>query len=144
MPQSSDHQAAAAAVAELVSEHDKRFSALDFAGVAELWEHDRPQPIYLGDEYPGPLFGTDELGRHWARVSSRVKAASVSSTVHALDVLDVSDGAVARAVLLSRWRLTVRESDTERSGASWITWLLIRRAPGYRICHHMEAQVYLP
>jgi hypothetical protein len=75
VPPASDN--AAAALHELVSEHDKRFSALDFAGVADLWEHHRPQPVYLGDEYPGPLIGADELDRHWARVSSRVKAAAV-------------------------------------------------------------------
>jgi hypothetical protein len=56
-----------------------------------------------------------------------------------------------RAVLLSRWRLTGRESDVQHSGepsgahtgASWITWLLIRRGGRYRIFHHMESQVYL-
>ena len=96
--------------------------------------------MYLGDEYAAPLVGAEELDRHWARIGSRLKAASVSSTVHAFDV--VSD-AVARCVLLSRWRLTGRESAIERTGASWITWLLIRRDDQYRIFHQMESQVYL-
>jgi hypothetical protein len=46
-------------------------------------------------------------------------------------------------VLLSRWRLTGRESDLERTGASWITWLLVRRGKQFRIFHHMESDVYL-
>lgn len=136
----SDRDAVAAALADLVAEHDKRWSSLDFVGVAQLWEHGSPQPIYLGDEYAAPLVGADELDRHWARVSSRLKAASISST---LQTFDVVYDAIVRAVLLSRWRLTGRESDLERSGTSWITWLLIRRAEQYRIFHQMESQVYL-
>jgi hypothetical protein len=134
-PDDRDH-----ALADLISEHDKRWSSLDFVGLSQLWERDSPQPMYLGDEYAAPLIGAEELDRHWARVGSRLKAASMSSTVHAFDV--VSD-TVARCVLLSRWRLTGRESDVEHAGASWITWLLIRRDDGYRIFHQMESQVYL-
>jgi hypothetical protein len=140
----SEREAVASALADLVAEHDKRWSSLDFGAVAQLWEHDRPVPIYLGDEYAAPLVGADELDRHWARVSSRLKKASISSRLHAFDLLGDGVGdAVTRAVLLSRWRLTGRESDIERTGASWITWLLIRRGRGFRIFHHMESQVYL-
>ena len=96
--------------------------------------------MYLGDEYAAPLIGAEELDRHWARVGSRLKAASVSSAVHACDA--VTDD-IMRCVLLSRWRLTGRESDLERTGASWITWLLIRRGGRYRIFHQMESQVFL-
>jgi hypothetical protein len=96
--------------------------------------------MYLADEYATPLVGNDELERHWARVAGRVRTASMSSTLHAFDVVD---DAVVRAVLLSRWRLTGRESDFEHTGTSWITWLLIRRGERYRIFHHMESQVYL-
>ncbi len=136
----SDRDAVATALADLVAEHDKRWSSLDFVGVAELWEHDSPRPIYLGDEYAAPLIGADELDRHWARVSSRLKTATISSTLQEFDVVD---DAIVRAVLLSRWRLTGRESELERSGASWITWLLIRRGEQHRIFHQMESQVYL-
>jgi hypothetical protein len=141
----SERDAVASALADLVAEHDKRWSSLDFGAVAQLWEHDSPVPIYLGDEYAAPLVGADELDRHWARVSSRLKSASISSRLHAFDLVGdgVGDDAVARAVLLSRWRLTGRESDIERTGASWITWLLISRGQGFRIFHHMESQVYL-
>ncbi|MCW2650131.1 MAG: hypothetical protein JWR32_1107 [Mycobacterium sp.] len=135
-----EDDAVATALAEFVSIHDKRWSCLDFGGVAQLWEHQRPLPIYLGDEYPAPLIGADELERHWARVSSRIKSASVSSTLHAFDVVDE---AIVRAVVCSRWRLTTRESELERTGASWITWLLVHRGERYRIFHQMESQVYL-
>ncbi len=137
-PQSDDD--VAKALTDLVRDYDKYWSSLDFVGLADLWEPDGPQPIYLADEYASPLVGNDELDRHWARIASRVKAASMSSSLHAFDVVD--DG-VVRAVLLSRWRLTDRESDFERAGASWVTWLLIRRDERYRIVHHMESQVYL-
>lgn len=129
-----------AEVSDLIREYDKLWSSLDFVGLAELWERDGPQPMYLGDEYATPLVGNDDLDRHWARVASRVKTASMSSALHEFDM--VGDD-VVRAVLLSRWRLTGKESDFEHTGASWITWLLIRRGERYRIFHHMESQVYL-
>jgi ketosteroid isomerase-like protein len=127
-------------ISDLVREYDKCWSSLDFVGLADLWERDAPQPIYVGDEYAAPLIGVDELDRHWARIASRLKAASVTSTLHECDVVDDS---VVRALLLSRWRLTGREADIQRAGASWITWLLVRRGGRYRIFHQMESQVYL-
>jgi hypothetical protein len=127
-------------VTDLVREYDELWSTLDFVGLADLWERDDPQPIYVGDEYAAPLIGNDELDRHWARVAGRLKAASVSSTLHEFDVVDDT---VARALLLSRWSLTDRESDVQRTGTSWITWLLVRRGERYRIFHQMESQVYL-
>jgi len=130
----------AKALADLIRDYDKYWSSMDFACLADLWDRDGPQPIYLGDEYATPLVGNDELDRHWARVAGRVKSASMSSELHAFDVVDAG---VARAVLLSRWRLIGRESDFEHTGSSWITWLLIRRGERYRIVHHMESQVYL-
>jgi hypothetical protein len=138
-PDCDDH-AVPEAVADLAREYDKRWSSLDFVGLSRLWEHQSPRPIYVGDEYAAPLVGAEELDRHWARLGSRLKAASVSSTVHACDI--VSD-TVTRCVLLTRWRLTGRESDIERTGASWVTWLLIRSGEQYRIFHQMESQVYL-
>jgi hypothetical protein len=127
-------------VPDLIREYDRCWSKLDFVGLAGLWESDSPTPIYLGDEYAAPLVGSDDLDRHWARVASRVKTASTSTSLRAFDVVD---DAVVRAVLLSRWRLTGRESDFEHTGTSWITWMLIRRGGQHRIFHHMESQVYL-
>ncbi|MBV9513149.1 MAG: hypothetical protein JO280_03755 [Mycobacteriaceae bacterium] len=130
---------------DLLGEYDKRWCNLDFVGVSDLWVRDGPEPIYIGDEYPAPLVGVDELERHWARLASRLNSASVSSKLHAYDIArdETTREAIARAVLLSRWRLTGRESDLERTGSSWITWLLVRRSGEYRIFHHMESQVYL-
>jgi hypothetical protein len=130
----------AASLGALVGEYDARWSALDFAGVADLWEDDAPQPVYIGDEYATPLIGADELERHWARVAGRLKRASVSSQLRSSDLF--ADG-FARCVVLSRWSFTGRESDVEHCGSSWITWMLVARGEGYRIFHHMESQVYL-
>jgi hypothetical protein len=136
----SDGDAVESALTDLVRDYDKRWSSLDLLGLAELWERDDPQPIYVGDEYAAPLIGNDQLDRHWARVAGRLKSASVSSTLHEYD--DVDD-TVVRALLLSRWSLTGRDADVQRTGASWITWLLVRRGGRYRIFHQMESQVYL-
>jgi hypothetical protein len=130
----------AAGLSALVGEYDAKWSALDFVGLADLWEDDTPQPVYIGDEYAMPLIGADELDRHWARVAGRLKRASVSSELRSADLL--ADG-FARCVVFSRWRFTGRESDVEHSGSSWITWLVVARGEKYRIFHHMESQVYL-
>ncbi len=130
----------AARLSALVDEYDAKWSALDFAGLADLWEDDTPQPVYIGDEYAMPLIGADELDRHWARVAGRLKRASVSSELRSADLL--ADD-FARCVVFSRWRFTGRESDVEHSGSSWITWLVVARGEKYRIFHHMESQVYL-
>jgi hypothetical protein len=127
-------------VSDLVRDYDKCWSSLDFVALADLWERDDPQPIYVGDEYAAPLIGNDELDRHWARVAGRLKAASVLSTLHECDIVDDT---VVRALLLSRWSLTSRESGVQRNGTSWITWLLVRRGERLRIFHQMESQVYL-
>jgi hypothetical protein len=124
----------------LVNEYDAKWSTLDIAGVAELWERDTPRPVYVGDEYAAPLVGADELDRHWARVASRLKHASVSSRLLSTD--ELADG-LTRCVLLSRWSFTGTESDTAHTGASYITWLLVARGENQRIFHHMESQVYL-
>jgi hypothetical protein len=130
----------AKALTDLVRDYDKYWSSLDFGCLADLWERDDPKPIYVGDEYAAPLIGNDELDRHWARIAGRLKAASVLSTLHEFDVVDDT---VVRALLLSQWRLTGREAAVERTGTSWITWLLVRRGERYRIFHQMESQVYL-
>lgn len=130
----------AARLVPLVSEYDKKWSAVDIAGVAGLWERENPQPIYIGDEYAMPLVGAEELDRHWARIGSRLKSASVSSQLWSADALA---GGLARCILLSRWSYTRRETNVAHTGASWITWLLTPRGNKYRIFHHMESQVYL-
>ncbi len=130
----------AARLVRLVSEYDEKLSVLDVAGVAGLWERDTPQPVYIGDEYAMPLIGADELDRHWARLGSRLKRASVSSQLWSADVL--ADGPV-RCALLSRWSFTGRESDVAHTGVSWITLLLTVHCEKFRIFHHMESQVYL-
>ena len=130
----------AARLMPLVSEYDEKWSALDVAGVADLWERDTPQPMYIGDEYAMPLVGADHLDRHWARMGSRLKCASVSSQLWSADVLA---GGLARCILLSRWSFTGLESDIAHTGVSWITWLLTPHGNSYRIFHHMESQVYL-
>lgn len=140
MNRQRDDDVVGAVLTDLVCDYDKRWCAMDFIGLADLWVRDDPQPIYVGDEYAAPLIGADELDRHWGRVAGRLKAASVSSVLHEYDVVD---DAVVRALLLSRWRLTGRESDVARPGASWVTWLLVRRGRRFQIFHQMESQVYL-
>jgi hypothetical protein len=135
---SADH--IEAGLTDLLRQWDEHWNNLDFDWLSGLWERDNPRPIYIGEEYPGPLIGPDEIDRHWAGTASRIKAATVSST---LDSFDVPADGIVRLVMLNRWRVTNLESDFENEGASWVTWLLVRRDDQYRIFHQMEAPVYL-
>jgi hypothetical protein len=136
----SDGHAVESALTDLVRDYDERWTSLDFVALGDLWVCDDPSPIYVGDEYAAPVIGNDELERHWARVAGRLKAATVSSTLHEFDVVDDT---VIRAIVLSRWRLTGIEGDAARTGASWVTWLLVRRDDRLKIFHQMESQVHL-
>jgi hypothetical protein len=129
-----------ASLVALVGEYDEKWSSLDVAGLADLFEPAAPQPIYIGDEYAVPVIGADQLDRHWARIGGRLKRATVASRLWSADPL--GDG-VVRCVLLSRWSFTGRESEIPHTGASWITWLLAAHGEKYRIFHHVESQVYL-
>jgi ketosteroid isomerase-like protein len=136
----SEEHAVESALTDLVRDYDKRWSSLDFVALGDLWVRDDPAPIYVGDEYAAPVIGNDDLERHWSRVAGRLISATVSSTLHEFDVVDDT---VVRAIVLSRWRLTGKEADGERTGTSWITWLLVRRGERLQIFHQMESQVHL-
>jgi hypothetical protein len=136
----SDGYAAASALTDLVGDYDKSWSSLDLGALGDLWVRDDPTPIYVGDEYAAPLIGVDDLEQHWARVAARLSSAAVSSTLHEFDVVDDT---VVRAIVLSRWRLAAIECDGVRTGASWVTWLLVWRGERLRIFHQMESQVHL-
>ena len=128
------------ALAGLVAEYDSRWGRLDFEALSKLWVRSGPEPVYLGDEYAEPLVGADDLDRHWARLSARVRQASMRSTVHRVDVVD---GGVARCVLLCRWTMSTRGVGGAGEGASWVTWLAVPREGRYLIALHMESEVHL-
>jgi hypothetical protein len=124
----------------LVTEYDSCWGRLDFEGLSRLWVRRDPEPVYLGDEYAEPQVGADEMDRHWARLSARVRQASMRSTVHRVDVLD---GGVARCVLLCRWTMSTRGGGGAAEGASWVTWLAVPRDERYLIALQMESEVHL-
>jgi hypothetical protein len=130
-----------AALAELIAEYDSRWGRLDFEGLSQLWVRSDPEPVYLGDEYAEPLIGAVDLDRHWARLSARIRQASMRSTLHRVDVLD---GEVARCVLLCRWTLSTRGVGGLGEGASWVTWLVVPGVGRYLIALHMESEVHVP
>jgi hypothetical protein len=136
----SEEHAVESALIDLIRDYDKRWSSLDFVALGDLWSRGDPAPIYVGDEYAAPVIGSDDLERHWSRVAARLTSATVSSTLHEFDVVDDT---VVRAIVLSRWRLTGMEADGERIGASWITWLLVRRDHRLTIFHQMDSQIHL-
>ncbi len=112
---------------------------MDVRGLAELWDAEEPMPIYMGEEYAGPVVGWPDLNRHFSRVAARLQAAAVQSTPVRVD--EPAAG-VTRVVLLSEWALTGIESTVPRRGRSWVSVILRRRDEVWRLVHYMEAPVY--
>jgi hypothetical protein len=139
-----DEAAAAAAKSEILAVLDAyaaTWSDADFGQAATLWDSDDDAPVYLGIEYSGPLIGWSELNRHWGRLGARVRAATLSwADVH----INLLSHDLATVVMLSAWEIEGVEEFTPRSGHTWVTALLRRRAHGWRLAQYVETPAYLP
>jgi hypothetical protein len=87
--------------------------------------------IFDGTYGPGDYPRLDRLAADFGRNVTPVREALLSLQAEGLSTRQPRRGHVERCVLLSGWRLTGRESDIERTGASWITWLEIWRDEQY-------------
>jgi len=124
----------------LLVEHDRLWHELDFVGLAGLWDPQEGRPVYIGDEYPAPVVGWQELTRHFGKVGGRIHKAAVNSTL--LDAHRVGSD-LAVAVFLMDWELVAVESPERHSGQRWVTALLRRRDKGgWRFLHHAESPAY--
>jgi uncharacterized protein (TIGR02246 family) len=128
-----------AEVSALFRLNDERWRALDFEGVAALWDPDEPAPFYVGDEYAEPQVGWDQLQRHWARHAARLCEAEVESSVRQVALLAPE---LAVAVVLWTWSFTGVESPVRHTGRSWVTAVLRRGAAGWRFTHQAETPTY--
>jgi uncharacterized protein (TIGR02246 family) len=126
-------------IQELFRRHDERWEALDFVGVAALWDTDDAAASYIGEEYQKPVTGWVELHRHWARLGARLSEARMESTVVHVNVLAPD---LALGILRCRWQLVGVESPTRHEGNSWVTAVLRRRADGWRLVHYAEAPMH--
>jgi ketosteroid isomerase-like protein len=126
-------------IVTLLEVHDQLWRKLDVAGLAGLWDAAEGFPIYVGDEYPTPVIGWQELARHWGKVGGRLHEASMRSTLlHAHRV----SADIAVAVFLAEWELVAVESPERHSGQRWVTAVLRHRDDGWRIVHHAESPAY--
>jgi DNA-binding transcriptional MocR family regulator len=87
--------------------------------------------IFDGTYGPGDHPRLDRLAADFGSNITPVREALLSLQAEGLSTRQPRRGQVARCVLLNGWRLTGRESDIERTGASWITWLEIWRDEQY-------------
>ena len=123
----------------LLAIHDEMWRKLDFAGLAGLWDVQEGTPVYVGDEYPAPVMGWSDLGRHFGRLGGRLNAAGMSSTL--LEAHSIAEN-VAVAVYLADWTLTTVESPDEHRGQRWVSAVLRRGADGWRFLHVAESPAY--
>ena len=126
-------------IGSLLGQHDSLWRSLDFAGLAGLWDREEGMPIYVGDEYPAPVIGWQDLGRHFGRLGGRLREAEVASTLVAAHSVDAD---LAIAVLLLEWSLASVESAARLSGQRWVSSVLRRTAAGWRFVHYAESPAY--
>jgi len=127
-------------LAALLAEHDRLWHELDFVGLASLWDADEGRPVYIGDEYPAPVVGWQDLARHFGKVGGRMHEATVRSIL--LDAHRVAAD-LAVGVFLMNWEFVAVESPERYKGQRWVTVLLRNRAGGgWRFLHHAESPAY--
>jgi hypothetical protein len=86
--------------------------------------------IFDGTHGPGDYLRLDRLVADFGSNVTPVREALLSIQAEGLSTQQPRRGHVERCVQLSGWR-TGRESDIERTGASWIAWLEIWRDEQY-------------
>jgi hypothetical protein len=86
-----------AGISELINEHDRLWSTLQFDAIGLLWDADEPEPWYMADELDDAASGWGECRRAWLRLSGRVKRAQVQSHDIAVRAL-ADDLAITRFV----------------------------------------------
>jgi hypothetical protein len=123
----------------LLEEHDRLWAKLDFDGVAGLWDKNEGWAIYIGDEYPSPVVGWEELGQHWGRVGGRLHEAHVRSNLLVAHRLRAD---IAVAVFLTSFNLVAVESPVEHVGQRWNTAVLRLRKGRWLFVHHAESPAY--
>jgi ketosteroid isomerase-like protein len=129
-----------AAVEAALRAHDRAFSALDFDAVAAMWDDADDRAAYVAEEYATPQVGWTELNKHWARLGARLQRAELATDPASVRL--IADD-LALVIALQGWRYVTVDSEAERTGRSWCTILLRRRADGWRLFHSMEAPIFL-
>ena len=128
-----------AEIGSLLDEHDRLWRCLDFAGLAGLWDRAEGMPIYVGDEYPGPVIGWQDLERHFGRLGGRLREADVATRLMAAHGIAAD---LALAVVLLEWSYSTVESADRLGGQRWVSCLLRRTAVGWRFVHYAESPAY--
>ena len=123
----------------VLAEHDRLWQALDFAGVASLWDLEEGVPIYVGDEYAAPVVGWQDLNRNFGRLGGRLREAAMRSTL--LEAHRAGSD-LAIAVYLLEWSLATVESPERRSGQRWVSAVLRRVGDEWRFIHNAESPAY--
>jgi SnoaL-like domain len=121
---------------DLFQRLDRAWSTLDFPALAELWDDEDPEPWYIADELGDAATGWTDFRRYWQRMSARLRAAEVRSTVQR--VRRLSDD-LGLAHLLVDWSLRPLESDQPHTGQSRVLAVLRRRDSAWRLVAWMEA-----
>ena len=124
----------------LLHAYDRLWCDLDFMGISALWDRDEGLPIYIGDEYPTPLIGWQELTRHWGKLGGRLHSVVMNSRQVAANRVGTD---LAVLVFLSVWQLVAVESPERHTGQRWVTAILRKGDAGWRFIYQAEAPAFL-
>lgn len=123
----------------LLAEQDRHWRALDMRALFRMWDPGEVAPVYIGGEYPAPIVGRGELGRHWGRLGGRITMARTRSTLaHARPV--ARD--VVIAVYLSEWEFETADTTLRHAGQDWVSAVLRHTDEGWRFIYQAESPTF--
>lgn len=126
-------------IRDLLADYDRHWSRLDMRSLYRMWDPDEHDPVYIGGEYPAPVIGRGELGRHWGRLGGRITVAHTASSLAHCALLTPD---LALIVYLCEWQFETADSDLRNSGQDWVTAILRRRDDGWRFIHQAESATF--
>jgi ketosteroid isomerase-like protein len=126
-------------IRDVLADYDRFWRALDMRSLFRLWDQDEQEPVYIGGEYPAPVIGRGELGRHWGRLGGRITLAQTTSSLLHCRLLAPD---IAMVVYLCEWEFETADSDLHNSGQDWVTAVLRRREQGWRFIHQAESATF--
>jgi len=128
-----------AEIRALLAEQDRHWRALDMRALFRMWDPAEAAPVYIGGEYPAPIVGRGELGRHWGRLGGRITMARTLSTLAHISPVARD---IVIAVYLSEWEFETADTTLRHTGQDWVSAVLRFTQEGWRFIYQSESPTF--
>lgn len=109
---------------------------MDQPRILDLWDGQEPNPYLLAQEKAEPIIGWNNLETYYRQVNERLVRCSMR--VWDINAKLLSDD-LAVALYQMHWNGEIKGSDHLFGIDSRVTIIFRNRAPGWLICHYVEA-----